>query len=154
MKNWKMKFCLRLINHFVSLFDNANFFTLQTNQTYYIDKNNLVIDFININNRTILVRDVIDNDKTELSNNYYNTQLYVEPDVIGTSNNVSLFAEMSTYTAKTILPLGISTSNPSQSLNSSVISTQAIAATTTITPISGLVQAQIHTIGSINKTSY
>jgi len=64
--------------YFYKTLDNSNLFTLQTNQTYYIDKNNLLIEFINPNNRTISVKDVIDNDKTEISNDYYTSKLYVE----------------------------------------------------------------------------
>ena len=64
--------------YYYKIIDNTNYFTLQTNQTYYLDKNNLQIDFINTNKKTILVNNVIDNDKTELNNNYYTTQLYIE----------------------------------------------------------------------------
>jgi len=64
--------------YYYKTLDNTNLFTLQTNQTYYVDKNNLLIEFINPNNRIILVKNVIDNDKTELSNDYFTSKLYVE----------------------------------------------------------------------------
>ncbi len=69
------------LSYYYLLVDNSKNFSLSSDQKYTIDKDNNVITYVNNNNRTIELNDVIDNDTTETSNSYYKTELYVENNI-------------------------------------------------------------------------